>query len=94
MRPPHPPLQEKEGPELSADRVELLAAVFRQRSLLDSYLAPYTESSKLQDDRNHTITELVRFVLGREEASQDTGAGLESHAWASVTASVQPYIWR
>lgn len=72
----------------------MLAAVFRQKSLLDSYLAPHGQRSELQADRDCTITELVQWVLEREAASQETEASLEGSAWPAVTASVQPYIQR
>ena len=94
MRPFKCPLQEREGPALSADRTELLAAVFRQQSLLDTYLAPHGQQSELQADRDHTITELVQWVLEREAASQDSEASLESSLWPGVITSVQPYIQR
>ena len=87
-------MQEREDSALSAERAELLAAVFRQRSLLDTYLAPHAQRSELQADRGRTITQLVQWVLDREAASQETGANLEGSAWPAVIASVQPCIWR
>ena len=94
MTPLHFPLQEREGPALSTDTAELLAAVFSQQSLLDSYLAPHGQRSELQADRDRAVTELVQWVLDREAASEETEAGLEGSAWAAVVASVQPYIQR
>ena len=87
-------MQGREGPPLSADRLELLADIFRQQSLLDSYLTPHGKRSELQADRDRTITELVQWVLERAAASQETEAGLEGSVWPAVTASVQPYIHR
>ena len=94
MRSIHSSLQEREGSTLGAHQAELLAAVFSQQSLLDSYLVPHGQRSELQADRDYAITELVQCLLDREAASQETEAGLERSAWPAVTASVQPYIHR
>ena len=85
-------MQERE--DSTHERVELLAAILRQQSLLDTYLAPHGQRSELQADRDRTITQLVQWVLDEEAASQETGADLAGTGWPAVIASVQPYIWR
>ena len=88
-------LQEREGEDISRDKLAILSAVLKHPSLLDSYLAGSSQHGKAnQDAVDSCIGELLAQILDHAEAAERPGDGQLSSAQSEVLAASQPYLSR